>query len=381
MKPNCRLNMLWLFLTLVLAQATVHIQAAEIVVAQVAPFSGPMSQYAEQTHLGASVFFQALNAAGGINGAKIRFVSRDDKMDPKATVALFEEVAKLEQPVAFLYPCGPIGVSALLQQAVPQKLGIPIIGTSPALYKLRMPVNPFTFHVGVGEDAELAKIVEHIATLGIRRIGVAYWDDPAARESVVLIERRAAERKVEVVIKAPVEVGTAKVDPAVAAVINAKPSAVIVILPVTVTGAFVKGLRLAKNGTLVYGPSFTDSTLLAKTAGLEYARGVGISQVVPNPFFGVVPLMKEYQESMKRYAPKDARIGSLSFESYIAAKILVEGMRRAGTTLSGVTVKEGLEKLRNVDLGGVVMNYDAQNHVALTFQDISVVGRDGRLLY
>lgn len=67
--------------------------ADEIVIAQVSVFSGPIAPYGEQTHLGASVLFASVNDRGGINGAKIRFVARDDRMDPKATVALFEEVA------------------------------------------------------------------------------------------------------------------------------------------------------------------------------------------------------------------------------------------------------------------------------------------------
>jgi hypothetical protein len=73
-------------------------------------------------------------------------------------------------------------------------------------------------------------------------------------------------QKVNLVVKAPVEGGTDKVEPAIKAVIDAKPSAVIAILPVSATGAFVRGGE-ANNALLVYGPSYTESGLLVQAAG------------------------------------------------------------------------------------------------------------------
>ncbi|CAM3786690.1 ABC transporter substrate-binding protein [Polaromonas hydrogenivorans] len=358
-----------------------YVHAAEIVVAQVAAFSGPIGPYGVQTHLGASVLFASVNAKGGVNGSKIRFVARDDKMNPKVTVALFEEVAREEKPVAFLYPIGPESISALLQQSFPEKQGIPILGTIPSAYKPGDPVRPYTFHVGVGDSAEITRIVEHIATLGIQKIGIVHWSAPTGIEAAKLVEREASKRKIDVIVKATVEVGTSRVGPALAAIRNAKPSATIVFLPVDATGAFVKGLREAKDTSSVYALSYTESSLLVQFAGANNVQGVGISQIVPNPFVGASALLKEYQEDMRRFAPKDANFSSLSFEGYIAAKILVEGMRRAGPTINGNTVKTGLEKLQNIDLGGLIMNYDPENHVALKFQNIGAVRANGRLAF
>ncbi|MDD2176499.1 ABC transporter substrate-binding protein [Acidovorax sp. D2M1] len=78
---------------------SVYAAEKEIVVAQVAPFSGPVSFYARETQLGAAAYFSAVNAKGGVRGAKIRFVTRDDGLDPTKTVALFREVAGGEAPV------------------------------------------------------------------------------------------------------------------------------------------------------------------------------------------------------------------------------------------------------------------------------------------
>lgn len=355
--------------------------AGELVVTQVAPFTGGVAAYSNQLKLGASALFDAVNDAGGINGSKIRLVTRDDRLDAQVTVAQFEESARVDRPVAFLYPVGPLGIAALLEQSVPQRLGIPVVGTVPAMYKLRTPINPFVFHVGLGDDAELAKIVQHIATLGIRRIGVIHWNEPSALEAIALIEREARAQRVDVVMKGPVEPGTDKVEPALLQVNKSSPAALIAILPVHATGALVKGLREANNGTPVYGPSYTESFLLAQVAGEKRARGVGVSQVVPNPFAGSIPLVREYQQHMRRFAPPGTPLSTLSLQGYIAAKVVCEGLRRTGNTPTPARLRDALETLKGYDLGGLFVHYSAQQHVGLKFLDIGVVAADGRLLY
>jgi ABC-type branched-subunit amino acid transport system substrate-binding protein len=233
----------------------------------------------------------------------------------------------------------------------------------------------------LGQDAEVAKMVEHVVTLGMRRIAVVSWNDPNSLDVLNLVIAEAAKHKLEIIVRPTVEAGTAKVEGAVAECLKAKPNVIIAVLPVHATGAFVKRMREANDFTPIYGASYTESGLLAQFAGAENARGVGITQVVPNPFGGSIKLVKEYQESMRRYAPNDTRYSTLSFEGFIAAKILVEAMRSAGPNINGTTVKTALEKLRSLDLGGLNVSYDSEQHVGLTYLDISVVGPEGRLLY
>src|SRR5438270_554789 len=154
--------------TLVFALAFSQSAPAEIVVAQVAPFTGGISPYSKETHLGATVYFDSVNARGGINGVKVRLVKRDDQMSPEESVRLFREIAKEEKPVAFLYPVGPKAIAEVFRQSLPEKLRIPIIGTIPAIDRLRVPTNPYVFYLDKGNEAELAKLVEHIALLGMK---------------------------------------------------------------------------------------------------------------------------------------------------------------------------------------------------------------------
>jgi len=353
---------------------------AELVVAQVAPFSGPVALYSRATQIGATAMFESVNARGGVHGARLRLVTHDDGLDADRTLALYREVARRDKPIAFLYPVGPVAITRLLKERVPQELGVPVVGTIPALYRLRTPVNPFVFHIGQGDDAELIKIVSHIATMGIRSIGMVFWDEPTAHDAVAFVEREAQRHGVALGMRSPVPAGTAKVEAAVEAIAGSTVGAVIVILPVNATAALVAGLRAKGNGLPVYGPSYTDSKVLFQLAG-KPAVGVGVSQIVPNPFSRKTALVREFRENIVRFGPGLDAVNTLSLEGYIAARILVEALQRAGPNPTPAALRNQLEGLRDFDLGGLAVNYGPAQHVGLSFLDIGVVTDAGRLQY
>lgn len=353
----------------------------DLVVAQVAPFSGGIALYSEATHLGAKAYFDSVNAAGGINGAKIRFIQRDDKADAPTTLRLFQEVAQSERPVAFFYPVGPMALNMLHKREIPQALEIPVVGSIPGLHKLRIPVNPYVFHIGLGDDQELVKIVEHMATIGLDRLGVVHWDDAQPTEAARFIESEARKRNLTVTLRVPVPTGTDHVSPAVQQTLRVRPGALITILPVNATALLIKSLREARNYTPVYSPSYAESSVLAGLAGSDHVRGTGIAQIVPNPFSRSTQLVREYQDTLRQYGPKGVRYSPLSLEGYIAAKLIVEGLRRAGPNPTPTGLKTALEKMQRLDLGGLSASFSPTNHVALRFLDISVVGYDGVLRY
>jgi ABC-type branched-chain amino acid transport systems, periplasmic component len=59
------------------------IAADEIVIGGAGPLSGPQAFFGEGWHNGIIMYFDEVNAAGGIDGKKIKFVQQDDKADPR----------------------------------------------------------------------------------------------------------------------------------------------------------------------------------------------------------------------------------------------------------------------------------------------------------
>ena len=65
-------------------------------------------------------------------------------------------------------------------------------------------------------------------------------------------------------------------------------------------------------------------------------------------------------------------------EGFAAAKVLVEGLKRAGPNPSREKIQAALESIRKYDLGGLEVSYSPDDHTGLNFADLSIIGTDGR---
>ena len=66
-------------------------------------------------------------------------------------------------------------------------------------------------------------------------------------------------------------------------------------------------------------------------------------------------------------------------EGYLAAKVFVEGLKRAGTRATRETLITGLEGIGTQLIGGFSVNFSPTNHVASNFAELSMLTGDGRV--
>jgi ABC-type branched-subunit amino acid transport system substrate-binding protein len=65
-------------------------------------------------------------------------------------------------------------------------------------------------------------------------------------------------------------------------------------------------------------------------------------------------------------------------EGFASAKVLVEGLRRAGANPTGEKVRAALEAIRGFDVGGLELSYSPSDHTGLDFVDLSIINKDGK---
>jgi ABC-type branched-subunit amino acid transport system substrate-binding protein len=65
-------------------------------------------------------------------------------------------------------------------------------------------------------------------------------------------------------------------------------------------------------------------------------------------------------------------------EGFAAAKVLVEGLRRAGKDLTRSGLQKGLESMQKVNIGGLEISYGPKDHTGLDYAELSIVNADGR---
>jgi branched-chain amino acid transport system substrate-binding protein len=351
--------------------------AEDLVIGQVAPLSGVLADTGKEMVLGGKIYFDHINAHGGILGRKIVHIVKDDGYKTDETVKLTKELIEQQRPVALFGYAGTGNIGELLKQQVLANANIALVAPYTGGEPLREPFNRNIFHIRAGYSDETAAMVEQLVGSGMTRVAVFYQDDPFGKAGLNGVEAALKRHELQVVARGAYEKNTDSVDHAVEIIGKANPQAVIMIAVNKPSAAFIKRFRAGGGSALLFNISVVNAKELTRLVGSETVRGTGISQVMPYPFQAVLPVVKEYQELMKRYAP-NAEISYTSLEEFIGAKVLVEGLRRSGPNPTRESVMKALESLRSYDVGGFTVSFAPNNRIGSRFVEITVISKDGK---
>jgi branched-chain amino acid transport system substrate-binding protein len=119
-------------------------------------------------------------------------------------------------------------------------------------------------------------------------------------------------------------------------------------------------------GMIYTNVSFVGSTALADELmllGPSYASGVFVTQVVP-AVSGYSSIVLEYKNALAKYFPGEAP-DYVSLEGYVAANVLIQGLKSTGPQLDTEKLIDVLENTRNFDLGlGANLGFGRVEHQA-----------------
>lgn len=347
----------------------------EIVLGQSAALSGPAKELGSEMRSGALLYFEQVNAGGGIHGRRIRLQTLDDGYEPERAAANTRKLIEEEKVLALF---GYVGTpTSLAAQPLFTEAKVPFVGAFTGAQALREPFNRYVFNVRASYFDETEKIVEQLTTTGIKQIAVFYQNDAYGKAGLAGVERAMTKRGLKIAATATVERNTVDVAKAVAALSATRPDAIVMVSAYTSVAAFVKGMKKAGSAAQFHNVSFVGSRPLAAALGDE-GVGVAIAQVVPFPWSGTLPVTREYQAQARAAGAKDFSFTEL--EGYIAARVLVEGLKRAGRELTRERLVTALESLSRTDIGGFQVDYSSSNHNGSTFVDLTIIGRGGKFL-
>lgn len=355
---------------------------AAISVAHIAPMSGPVAAVDGQSYnLGIRVAIEALNAHGGVLGNKIKLKTLDDQYKPDRTVELIRAEAD-KDTVALLLPVGSAALAKVLKEKVLEDVKIPVVGLIPGSEPLRSPINPYLYHVRAGDMDQYRRIVEHIMTVGMKRVAVVYADIPFGKSGMAAVESLLKGRGAQPATGVPFALG-AKIDFKVplGTLRQAAPDVVILVSPPEPAGLFVKEYRDAGLPAPIMTLSYGSSDTICAVAGKDKAYGVAISQVVPNAGSPTIPLSRRFNEDFKHFAPAGTVPTQLHYEGYITTQVLAEALKRAGTPVTREKLIKSLDGLKDVDLGGFIVSFSPTRHTGSSYVDIGIISRGCRLVF
>ncbi|MDO9157898.1 MAG: ABC transporter substrate-binding protein, partial [Burkholderiaceae bacterium] len=170
-----------------------------IVLGQSAAFSGPAAELGQQYHLGARLYFDRVNASGGIEGRKIELHKLDDGYEPERCAANTRQFIAEGVFALFGYVGTPTTAAALpLATEARMPLFAPLTGAQ----SLREPYNRQVVHIRASYLDETAAIVRQTHAVGIKRLAVFHQNDGYGQAGLDGVRRALATLQLE-----PVAVG------------------------------------------------------------------------------------------------------------------------------------------------------------------------------
>jgi len=346
----------------------------EVVVAQVAGFSGSRAERGKAMHAGIKLYIDKVNADGGIKGARIRLIAKDDAYKPEQTVRLVKETIAAERPVAFIGSTGTANVEALIKERVLADANVPLVGVSGATSMLGAR-NVFTIKATYHDEAD--KLFEILQSTGVNGVSVVYQDDPSGADVLAGLEKASARTGIPIAMKASFPRDTTDLKAAAARLMQAGPAFIYLAAPTAGAIGFIKEYRELGGAAQIYGISTIDGPLLGAKLGTT-ARGFAWATVVPAANAKGFAIVREYQELAAR--SNDPDLGAVSLEGYIAAKVLVHAMRKA-KTLKPAAVARALAATTRLDLGDYVIDYSDTKRAGAHFVDFAIVNGQGQIVH
>jgi branched-chain amino acid transport system substrate-binding protein len=359
---------------MLLVSALLHLATADAAppfrIGNSGPSSGPNSASMLELLDGANLYFDSVNATGGVKGRRIELLQRDDNFEVPRTVANVGTLVDQDRVDALLLVRGTPHNEAILP--IIDRAGIALIAPSTGAMVLHQPVKKYVFNVRTAYRSEAKKLASHLALLGKQRILViqvqdSFGDDVADGLVAGLAERRMAP------------IGVLKFDrkaPDIASMVpdvhRAKPDAIVLIGAGQAVAAGIDALRKQGVGAPVATVSNNASTGFIKALGAN-ATGVMVSQVFPDERVANVPLAREAARLAQK---KNLSLTPAMMEGFAAAKVTVEALRRCAGTCSRADLQRALETL-DVDLGGVRLAYSPTDHTGIDFTDLSIIDKSG----
>jgi len=362
---------LWAGAALVLGVCTAS--QAQILIGQTAGFSGQVAAGVKETTDGARLYIDAVNAKGGVNGQKIELTSLDDKFDPKLAADNARKLIEEQNVAAMFLTRGTPHTEAMIPLL--EKHGVALVAPSTGAMVLHQPVRKYIFNVRATYQREAEKAITHLASMGITRVALVYADDSFGADGVQGAQKGLTTAKLTPVASEKFDRAKPDFAPIATKVAKGDAQAVLIIASGSAVVDATAALRTAGSAAQIVTLSNNASSGFIKSLGAN-ARGVIVTQVYPNERAVTYPMVKEAQEMAK--AKGLGEISPAMLEGFAAAKVLVEGLKRAGPKPSRDKIHAALESIKKFDLGGLEVSFSPDDHTGLDFTDLSIIGTDGK---
>jgi ABC-type branched-subunit amino acid transport system substrate-binding protein len=341
----------------------------------VAPLSGLEAIQGRAYSVGLQLAFNNANKSGSAGGHTFSLVRKDDGGRPEDTLAATNQLLTESKPIALAGYFGNRSIAELVKSGILEKEKIALVGYRTTEIR---PDVPYMYSVRAGLRDEITKIAEHLATVGITRLGVFHEDGPGAAALTAAIDEITKKAGSIITARATYPAGTARVSPAIDIFLKTPPQAIIMLATGSAAAGFIEQYRLGGGAAQLFAQSGADIEQLAQRLGEETMQGIAIAQVTPSPYKISGRLAKEFADTVAKTANIEVPPSYAMMEGFIAGKVIVEAARRMGAKSSREAFVAALDTLET-DLGGYRLGFKPGMRSGSRFVELSIVTGAGKI--
>lgn len=343
---------LWLFLAVAAmvfglafgAMAEEGVTDTEIHIGSYGPQTGPAAAWGGVPR-GTGVYFDMINAQGGIHGRKIVYHMFDDGYNPAKTKAGVKELQEGTGMFAWASGVGTSPGLAIKDYLMERK--IPWVGPAAGSAHWITPPQKYLFGVYPLYSVEAKALCRYgIDQLGKKRIAMVYQNDEYGKKGLEGAIEELATRRMKLVAKIPVELKDTDMKPHVMKLRQSKADMVLLWVG---PGHAVR--LVLTSAAMKFAPQWMSTSTLSDFPFMYKISKGQWKGVITAAFSELpdsdLPLMKEYKKAFDKFAAKGERWGVFFYAGFAFIEPMVEALKRSGRDLTRERFVKEMEGLKN----------------------------------
>jgi ABC-type branched-subunit amino acid transport system substrate-binding protein len=349
--------------------------ATEIVIGQDIDTSGSIAVRMKPLIEAADAYIERVNEAGGVHGRKIRIVRTDSANKPDKSRENVKRLVERDQVFAMWGISGTGNVAAVLPYLAEKQ--VPLIGSTSGADSFYATTHPMLINIKAGYGDEIRRMVSHLKDTYAKNVAFLYMDNGFGRETLKSAQSAAAASGLTVVSTQSFKDDGSDTAKAIGEINKTNPQAILLLSLSGPAPRVVEEYAKSNARAQLLALSIIAPDALYK-AVKDKSRGIIVTQVVPFPWDKAIPMVRDYQDLLAK--KKVTEYSHSGVEGYLFARVLVEGLQAAGPRITRPGLLKAFEGIRNRDIGGYKLTYAADHHNGSDFVEITMIGREGRLV-
>jgi branched-chain amino acid transport system substrate-binding protein len=323
------------------------------------PLTGSIKSWGTSVSNGVNAYFEYANDNNLIKNKRLKFLVYDDKYEPELTLENTEKLIFEDNVFTLFGYVGTPTVKRVLPILYDEK--VPLFSPFSGASFLRNNKNQEFINFRSSYSQEIKDMINYL-DIGekLKKVAVFYQNDEFGEEGYICLINLLKTKNLKLVAEGSYRRNTLSINHAFNEIKDAKPEVIFIIGAYKTNSLFIKKIKENENlkDVIFCNISFGDANSMVKE--LEdlgsNSENLIFSQVVPSYLDRNIPAVKEYQDVMHNYFPKEA-FGFLSLEAFLSSKVLVNAISRIKGEITREKLIDMIKETPNDLLDGIPLEY------------------------